>query len=69
MRVREFTDQIQELGEIMSDKEMTTIVLNALLRNGKNLHQASMEIRKPPHLVNFGHYVILKEKINVASNE
>ena len=30
MRVLEIRDQLQELGEIMSDKEMTTIVLNAL---------------------------------------
>lgn len=30
MRVSEIRDQLQELGEIMSDKEMTTIVLNAL---------------------------------------
>lgn len=30
MRVSEIRDQLQELGERMSDKEMTTIVLNAL---------------------------------------
>jgi len=36
MRVREFTNQIQELGEIISDKEMTTIVLNSLLEEWEN---------------------------------
>ena len=30
MRVSQIRDQLQELGEIMSDKEMTTVVLNAL---------------------------------------
>ena len=30
MRVSEIKDRLQELGEIMFDKEMTTIVLNAL---------------------------------------
>ena len=30
MRVSQLRDQLQELGEIMSDKEMTTVVLNAL---------------------------------------
>jgi len=30
MRMLEIRDQLQELGEIMFDKEMTTIVLNAL---------------------------------------
>jgi len=31
MRISEIRDQLQELGDIMFDKEMTTIVLNALL--------------------------------------
>ena len=30
MRISEIRDQLQELGEMVSDKEMTTIVLNAL---------------------------------------
>ena len=30
MRVSKIMDQLQELGEIMTDKEMTTIVLEAL---------------------------------------
>ena len=30
MRVSEIRDQLQELGEIISDKEMIDIVLNAL---------------------------------------
>ena len=36
MRVSEIRDQLQELGEIMSDKEMTTIVLNALPKEWGN---------------------------------
>ena len=31
MKVSEMRDQLQELGEVMSDREMTTLVLNALL--------------------------------------
>ena len=30
MRIFEIKDQLQDLGEIISDKEMTTIVVNAL---------------------------------------
>ena len=30
MKISEMQDQVQELGEIMSDREMTTVVLNAL---------------------------------------
>jgi len=30
MRISEIRDQLQDLGEVMSNKEMTTIVLNAL---------------------------------------
>ena len=30
MKISEMMDQLQELGEGMSDKEMTTVVLNAL---------------------------------------
>ena len=30
MRIFEIRDQLQELGEVMSDSEMTTVVLNAL---------------------------------------
>ena len=30
MRISEIRDQLQDLGEIIFDKEMTTVVLNAL---------------------------------------
>ena len=30
MRISEIRDQLQDLGEVMSDREMTTVVLNAL---------------------------------------
>ena len=30
MRISKRRDQLQELGEVMSDTEMTTVVLNAL---------------------------------------
>ena len=30
MKISKMRDQLQELGEVMSDKEMTTVVLNAL---------------------------------------
>lgn len=37
MKISEMRDQLQELGEVMSDKEMTKIVLNALLEDWGNL--------------------------------
>lgn len=37
MRVSQIRDQLQELGEIMSDKEMTIVVLIALLEEWGNL--------------------------------
>lgn len=36
MRAISFKDQLQKLGEIIPDKEMTTIVLNALLEELEN---------------------------------
>ena len=30
MRISEIRDQLQDLGEVISNREMTTIVLNAL---------------------------------------
>ena len=36
MRMLEIRGQLQELGEIMSDKEMTIIVLSALLEEWGN---------------------------------
>ena len=36
MRISEIMDQLQDLGEIMSDKEMTTIVINALPKEWGN---------------------------------
>lgn len=31
MKISEIWDQLQDMGEVMSDSEMTTMVLNALL--------------------------------------
>lgn len=36
MRISEIRDQLQDLGEIMSNKEMTIVVLNALLEEWGN---------------------------------
>jgi hypothetical protein len=36
MRISEIRDQLQGLGKLMSDKEMTTIVLNTLLEEWGN---------------------------------
>ena len=30
MKISEMRDQLQELGEVISDREMTSVVLNAL---------------------------------------
>ena len=37
MKISEMRDQLQELGEVMSDREMTTVVLNALPEEWRNL--------------------------------
>ena len=36
MRISEIRDQLQELGEVMSDTEMTRVVLNPLLEEWGN---------------------------------
>ena len=36
MRISEIRDQLQDLGEVMFDREMTTVVLNALLEEWGN---------------------------------
>ena len=36
MKTSEMSDQLQELGEVMFDREMTTVVLNALLEDCGN---------------------------------
>jgi len=36
MNISKMRDQLQELGEVMSDKKMTMVVLNALLEDWGN---------------------------------
>ena len=36
MRISKIQDQLQDLGEVMSDREMTTVVLNASLEEWGN---------------------------------
>lgn len=36
MKISEIRDQLQDLGEMMSDKGMTTVVLNTLLEEWGN---------------------------------
>ena len=36
MKISEMRDKLQELGEVMSDREITTVVLNALLEDWGN---------------------------------
>ena len=61
MKVLEIRDQLQELGEIMPDKEMTTIVLNTFPEEWGNFTSNILEIRKPTYSMNFGHCVKLKK--------
>lgn len=61
MRVSQIRDQIQELGEIMYNKEMTTIMLNALPNEWGNFVSRIYERRNPIHSMNFGHYVKMKK--------
>ena len=36
MKISEIVDQLQELGEFMSDREITIVVLNDLLEDWRN---------------------------------
>jgi len=45
MKISEMRDQLQELGEVMSDREMTTIVLNALPEDWGNF-TSSIYVKK-----------------------
>ena len=61
MRISEIRDQLQELGEKMSDREMTTVVLNALPEEWGTSLQVYMGKRKPLHSMNYGHYAKLRK--------
>ena len=57
MRISEIRYQLQELGEVMSDNEMTTIVLNAYQKNGETSLQVYTGRKKPHHSMIYGPYV------------
>ena len=40
IRISEMRDQLQDLGEFMSEKEMTTVVLNALPEEWGNFNSS-----------------------------
>jgi len=65
--VPEIRDQLQDLGEIMYDKEMITIVLNALPEERETSHPSSMGRRKLLHSMIYGHYEKLK-KLGLRQN-
>ena len=52
IKISEIQDQLQELGE-----ELSTVVLNALQRDGKTSLQASMGRKKQHHFKIYGLYV------------
>ncbi len=60
MRISEIWDQLQELGEVMSNREMTIVVLNALLEEGVTLLQVFIGKKKLLHSRIYGHYARLK---------
>lgn len=49
MNISDMRDQFQELGEVMSDREMTIVVLNALPKDWATSHQEYMPRRKLLH--------------------
>ena len=74
MNIFEMRDQLQELGEVMSDREITTIVLNALPEDWGNF-TSSIYAKKEPTTLSEMWYLCkieetrLKEKVDVESKE
>ena len=74
MKIFEMRDQLQELGEVMSDREMTTVVLNALPKDWGNFTSniyANKEATKLSEMWSLcrTEETILKEKEYVGSKE
>jgi len=61
MRISEIQDQLQKQGEVMSDREMTTVVLNALLKEWGTSLQVYMGRKRLLHLKIYGHFVRSKK--------
>ena len=74
MKISKIRDQLQDLGEIMPDKEMTTIVLNALLEEWGNFISIIYRKKEATPFKYLGSLckieeTRLKEKSDVGSNE
>lgn len=74
MRISEIRDQLQDLGEVMSDREMTTVVLNALPEEWGNFTSSIYRKKEATPLQDLWSLckieeTRLKEKIDVGSNE
>lgn len=61
MKVSQISDQLQELGETMSDLEMTSVVLNALPNEWGNFVSNIYGKKEVLHSVICVHYVRLKK--------
>ena len=60
MKTSEMGDQLQELGEVMSNKEMTIVVLNALPEEWGNFTSSIYAKKEATPLMNFGLYAKLR---------
>ena len=74
MKISEIRDQLQELGEVMSDREMTTVVLNALLEGWENFTSSIYEKKEATPLQDLLilckiEETRLKAKVDIGSNK
>lgn len=61
MRVSQIRDQLRELGELMFDREMTTIVLNALPDEWGNFVSSIYGKKETTHSMIYGCFARLKK--------
>jgi len=61
MRISEIRDQLQELGEVMSDTEMTTVVLNALPKEWGNFTSGLYRKKEATPFHDFGSLCKIEE--------
>lgn len=69
MRILEIRDQLQDLGEIMFDKEMTTVVFNALPKEWGNFTSSICGKKEATHFQDLWSLCKIEETRLKAKND